>query len=399
MTTTPSDRNARINQGNKKDEFKYLLERIKTTVTEYDLASKDAEYAVILADDNPKIGGVDYIELNTGMGFTLYPSYPIVFADELEITNVGSETTGIPHPLDSTSLEEFIIKREISNLPRAVVDPSKFSTMSSAAPKFGTIVKLKKQNNVYFIEQVTNTTDELLEKFLDQEQEIGLQDLFGFGNFPNPFPQIFGMSNVPLGDKLNIIKIQNGKLYIVGRNQGVVGQNYWNTFRADFQNYVNQNYTGLGLRVDNLGITRDLYSSVYPSSGARVAGSKHGAGLAQDLYLHTSKYGEYTNYKEDNKVLAKDEELVRVIRNFIKTRPEIKWGGDFGGGQGTEVAARGILEFHHFEIKNSSMPAYFQPYAAEIQSVGYTDPVSSLTSTRELAKLYSLLLANSNRAS
>ena len=97
--------------------------------------------------------------------------------------------------------------------------------------------------------------------------------------------------------------------------------------------------------------------------------------------------------------MAKDEELVRVIRNFIKTRPEIKWGGDFGGGQGTEVAARGILEFHHFEIKNSSMPAYFQPYAAEIQSVGYTDPVSSLTSTRELAKLYSLLLANSNRAS
>ena len=112
-----------------------------------------------------------------------------------------------------------------------------------------------------------------------------------------------------------------------------------------------------------------------------------------------AQHYEYTYYKEDNKVLAKDKELVKIIRDFVKTRPEIKWGGDFGGGQGTEVAPRGILEFHHFEIQNSSMPTYFEPYAAEIQSVGYTDPVSSLTNTKELAKLYSLLLANSNRAS
>jgi hypothetical protein len=194
------------------------------------------------------------------------------------------------------------------------------------------------------------------------------------------------------GPPLSILTKVGAKYYIGKQCCGVTPDEFWSSFRTSFEAYINVLYPELGLKVGNLGVTRDLVASVNPSSSARVAGSKHGSGLGQDLYLHTTKYGEYTYYKEDNKKLAKDEKLVTTIREFMKTRPDLTWGGDFGGGTGVKVADRGILEFHHFEVKNHLMPPYFEPFKEDIKESGYGDDISKITSSKELSKLYKHLL-------
>ena len=194
------------------------------------------------------------------------------------------------------------------------------------------------------------------------------------------------------GPQLSIVSKSGEKYYIGKRCCGVTPDEFWPAFRTSFEAYINLLYPELGLEINNLGVTRDLVASVNPSSSARVAGSKHGSGLGQDLYLHTTKYGKYTYYKEDNKKLAKDEKLVTTIREFMKTRPDLRWGGDFGGGKGIEVASRGILEFHHFEVQNHLMPSFFEPFKEDIIASGYGSDISKLTSSKELGKLYKALL-------
>lgn len=194
------------------------------------------------------------------------------------------------------------------------------------------------------------------------------------------------------GPLLGILTKSGTKFFIGKQCCGVTPDGFWPSFRNDLEKFVNKEYPELGLKVGDLGVTRDLVSSVVPSSSARIAGSKHGSGLGQDLYLHTEKYGKYTYYEEDNKKLAKDTRLVKIIRSFMKTRPDLEWGGNFGGGSGVSVASRGILEFHHFEVKNHLMPAFFEPYKEDIEKTSYGSEINKLTNSNELAKLYKALL-------
>jgi hypothetical protein len=216
---------------------------------------------------------------------------------------------------------------------------------------------------------------------------------------PNSAQNLYANGITYEGPILKMLSKSGNKLYIGNRSTGVTPSDFWPTFRKQLQNYIAKEYPELGLEIDNLGVTRDLVASVVPSSSARVAGSKHGSGLGQDLYLHTKKYGKYTYYKEDNKKLAKDDRLVKLIRTFIKSRPDLTWGGDFGGGTGIEVAPRGILEFHHFEIKNHLMPSYFEKYKEDISKTSYKNDISRITSSKELAKLYSALLESVGQVS
>jgi len=59
---------------------------------------------------------------------------------------------------------------------------------------------------------------------------------------------------------------------------------------------------------------------------------------------------------------------------------------------GASVASRGILEFHHFEVKNHLMPAFFEPYKEDIEKTSYGSEINKLTNSNELAKLYKALL-------
>ena len=77
--------------------------------------------------------------------------------------------------------------------------------------------------------------------------------------------------------------------------------------------------------------------------------------------MHT-KWGKYDNYEKMNPVLAKDKKLVNAIIGFMENNTKysvLRWGGSFGLGSGvlqndtdTDLAERGVKEFHHFEFKD-----------------------------------------------
>lgn len=186
-----------------------------------------------------------------------------------------------------------------------------------------------------------------------------------------------------------MVTVSGGKKYLGDPSLGLSPSGFWRNIRNDLQTYVNDHYPEIELRTANLGVTRDLHSSSNPSSSARVEGSKHGAGLATDVYLHVKDH-PYTEFRRDNARLVQDKKLVRTMRAFAETlKPGVVWGGDFGGGTGDEVAPRGVIEFHHFEIADSKMPEYFARFRSEIEALDGDLTVADLTSTDDLAILYS----------
>lgn len=198
-----------------------------------------------------------------------------------------------------------------------------------------------------------------------------------------------------------LVTVKGNKKYLGNPGTGLSPDGYWNKFRSDLESHINSVYPELGLRIDNLGVSRDLKQAADPGGNkARVAGSKHGGGFAQDVYFHTDKYGDYTNFKKDNKVLAKDQKLVNAIIDFIPKYPDLRWGGAFGRSgdalkKGETPRGRGVLEFHHFEFKGKEIPKFFSQYRDELEKVG-TKP-GNLKSTKGLAKLYTAL-AESNES-
>ena len=186
----------------------------------------------------------------------------------------------------------------------------------------------------------------------------------------------------------DMVTISNGKKYLGDPATGLSPKGFWQKLRDDLQTYMAKNYPELGLTTKNLGVTRDLAASSNPSSSDRVKGSKHGAGLATDVYLNVKGH-PFTAYKVDNPRLAGDKKLVRLMRSFTATQPGIVWGGDFGGGSGDEVASRGITEFHHFEIEDARMPSYFAKFNDEIEALDGNLSAASMGSVEDLASLYS----------
>ena len=196
-----------------------------------------------------------------------------------------------------------------------------------------------------------------------------------------------------------LVTDSNGKRYLGDPSIGMSPPGYWKEFRSKLNAHINKVYPELGFKIDNLGVTRDLAAAADAGGNtARVSGSKHGAGLAQDIYMHTKKYGEYTSYKNDNPKLAKDQKLVDAIISFLETpsyNGKVFWGGAFSSGKrslkkGQLPKDRGILEFHHFEFANKDMPNYFTKYKDELAKLGLKP--GQITSTKALGNLYNKLL-------
>ena len=190
------------------------------------------------------------------------------------------------------------------------------------------------------------------------------------------------------------------KKYLGDPSIGLSPPGFWDKFRKDLESSINKSYPELGLTIDNLGVTRDLAAAAdNGGNAARVSGSKHGAGLAQDCYFHTKKYGKFTSYKNDNPKLANDQKLVDAIISFLISNSEYKekiiWGGSFESGKtslskGEKPKGRGITEFHHFEFKNELIPGFLSNHEAELKKLGLKS--SNIKSTKSLGELYKKLL-------
>ena len=130
-----------------------------------------------------------------------------------------------------------------------------------------------------------------------------------------------------------LVTEKGGKRYIGDPNIGLSPPGFWESFRKRLQDYINENYDGprpIKMRIENLGVTRDLEQAADPGSNkARAAGSKHGCGMAQDVYMHTALYGEYTNFKIMNEKLAQNQRLVNTIIDFMNKseNSDLQWGG------------------------------------------------------------------------
>jgi len=192
-----------------------------------------------------------------------------------------------------------------------------------------------------------------------------------------------------------LVSETGGKKYIGNPQTGLSPPGFWESFRNRLQIFINSQYPSIGIEIDNLGITRDLDAAANAGHPDRASGSKHGAGLAQDVYFHT-RAQRFTNYKVDNKRLAKDEKLVNAIIKFMKLpdNNKVLWGGTFGGGaqaEGSLPQGHGITEFHHFEFKNEFLPEFFKPYEEELKKIGIED-VNSIRGVKDLANIYNKLL-------
>jgi hypothetical protein len=158
----------------------------------------------------------------------------------------------------------------------------------------------------------------------------------------------------------------------------------------DLENYLNKNgYPGA--KIGNNGVMRDLRGSAYPSSPARATASLHGAGLAIDVTFNIP--GFKWSGIGDNKNLATDANLTKVINNFIKGQGDITWGAAWGKGSNPAsgiVNARGITEYHHMEIRADLIPKYWEPVKDELAKFGFKP--TDLTSPGKGSGLHRLML-------
>lgn len=196
-----------------------------------------------------------------------------------------------------------------------------------------------------------------------------------------------------------LVTVKNGKKYIGDPSIGLSPPGFWDDFRKRLDKHIKTAYPGLGMRIDNLGVTRDLEQAADAGgNSARVSGSKHGCGMAQDVKMHTEHYGNYNSFATMNPRLAKNKKLVNAIIDFM-AKPEnsdLVWGGAFGSGSSvlqkdTLPTGRGITEFHHFEFKGSKIPSFFSKYESELAKLGMKS--SQLTNTRSLKELYQALVS------
>jgi len=175
----------------------------------------------------------------------------------------------------------------------------------------------------------------------------------------------------------DLITKVGGKTYIGDPKTGLSPKGFWEDFRNKLDAHIKSTYPELGFRIANLGVTRHLKSAaVGGKGGAKIAGSKHGVGLAQDIYMHSDTYGKYTYFREDNKKLAKDEKFVAAVISFMK-KPEnsrLRWGGAFSSGKtnlnpGDMPRERGILELHHFEFLDKHVVEAFKTFEEDIKQL------------------------------
>jgi hypothetical protein len=191
---------------------------------------------------------------------------------------------------------------------------------------------------------------------------------------------------LPPGSKLLIDTIKYGK-FIGDAREGLAGHRL-RPFMRDLSKYLKSK--GFGT-VGDLGVTRDLKASTYPSNPARAAGSFHGAGLAIDTTWSISGIKWSSIY--DNKNLVQNKELVIAVWEFVKSQKDILWGAQWGGSDPSKgvVLGHGITEFHHFQIAYKEVHKYWEPFKNDLSQLGFD--YKKLKDTPDFLKLYKVLLS------
>jgi len=194
----------------------------------------------------------------------------------------------------------------------------------------------------------------------------------------------------PPGTNNKLLYISNkGLKYIINPSTGVGGKRL-KRLTSDLQAHLRANGYPQA-EISSNGIVRDLQAAAYPGSPKRVAGSLHGSGLAIDVKFTIP--GKKWDSIDDNVNLSTDAQLTKTIWNFVVSQKDIKWGAEFGKSSPANgnVKARGITEYHHFELKKEYIKQYWDEYSTELSKLGY-DP-AKLNNSDDLQKLYLKLLA------
>ena len=181
---------------------------------------------------------------------------------------------------------------------------------------------------------------------------------------------------------------EGGGVYIVDRNNGLAGQTL-REFMNDLSTYLSTTLPSKGIKLSFNGITRELKETSLGGPG-RDKKSKHGAGLAIDVKFEgTYNNTQITNYTwpSSNTIVANDAEVMTQIKKYLTTNTKwkdtIKWGGDFKSGSKTSVVSTDSSianfkvrtnEIHHFEIVDSKIKDYFQPYNSNLNDLELSIP-------------------------
>ena len=197
------------------------------------------------------------------------------------------------------------------------------------------------------------------------------------------------------GDLTNLLYESNGKYYVKDSWNGLAGPRL-KKILTELQEHLRKNgYPGTVLK--NNGVMRDLKASTYPNNPKRAVASLHGAGLAIDVIFNIP--GKVWEGIGDNKNLASDTKLNKVIYNWVKSQGDLTWGGQWGGSKPAEgnVKGWGITEYHHFEIKASYISKYWEPYKDSLAQIGFSyDNLYKVGRGSNLEKLNKSLLASVN---
>jgi hypothetical protein len=171
----------------------------------------------------------------------------------------------------------------------------------------------------------------------------------------------------PAGSKLIT---GSGKTWYIGSSGLGIAGHRLKPILGDLQKHLRANGYPTAV-IGNNGITRDLVASVYPNSPARAVASLHGAGLAIDVTFKID--GKKWSGIGDNKNLANDPQLTKVIWNFVKNQGDITWGAQYSKSDPANgiVKDRGITEYHHFEITSNKIANYWKPYESDLKAMGF----------------------------
>lgn len=203
-------------------------------------------------------------------------------------------------------------------------------------------------------ETVNEITDEPMPETYVEESERATQDNSPVGNA--------NLSSL-------VFKSKNGLYYIKDPGNGLAGPRL-KKILSDLESYLNDNgYKGATIKSN--GVMRDLVASTYPSNPARAVASLHGAGLAIDVKFNIP--GKIWNSISDNKNLASDSKLNKLIYTWVQSQGDLTWGGQWGGSKPGEgiVKGWGITEYHHFEIKAGNINKYWEPYKDNLYQIGF----------------------------
>lgn len=201
----------------------------------------------------------------------------------------------------------------------------------------------------------------------------------------------------PLNPNSKLLSKVGSNYYILNSSNGLAG-NRLRKIMSGLESYLSKQYprTKIGFN----GVMRDLVASTYPSNPKRAVASLHGAGLAIDVTFNIP--GKVWNGIGDNKNLAADQKLSKLIYDYVKSQGDITWGGQWGVKDGTKpesgiIKGWGIIEYHHFEIKAGNILDYWKPFKDEISDLGIDfNKLNKVGRGSELEKLNKLLLRSVN---